>query len=184
LPNAFPHLEKVVSSCQRCFKPIARVETLGDGNPHGAVLIAAPYAFSPSGATLEERVFGKERVQYYYKLLSLLGLKQEIVWLTTCAKCMCNGQHGQVMLCKEILDQEISMVNPRLIITIGESAFHVIGGSVDWVPGKSVTKDKRQIIPMIGFNVFSNNVQFELYFLRVARAIRNIMEQPNLDFYQ
>jgi DNA polymerase len=128
----FPTLAEIreeLGDCQRC--KLARGRTLivfGQGSPRADMM------FIGEGPGEEEDLQGLPFVGaaggLLNNLLDKLGLRREEVYITNIVKCRPPGnrdpQEDEVAACLPFLEKQINAVRPRVIVTLGRVASHVL----------------------------------------------------------
>ena len=70
------------------------------------------------------------------KMIRAMGLQRGQVYLTSLVKCRTAGEHPEVGVepCGGFLDRQISIIQPEVIIALGELAARQLTGSEDAFP--------------------------------------------------
>ncbi len=130
--QALGELRAQALTCIRCRLAAGRRQVVfGEGHPHARIMLVGqgpsesddrsghPYS-GPSGQVLDQA-------------LAAAGLKREDIWLTNITKCLAPAGAGrprqirepkadEVRACRIWLDQEIALVQPKVIVCIGGPA--------------------------------------------------------------
>lgn len=126
----WPGLEAAVAGCARCPRGLGRRQALpGAGGRRAAWLLVAE---APDGE--EDRLgelFVGPRGQLLDAMLRAVGLQRgEQVYLTSVLKCHAPGggrpESGAVSACAAFLAQQIRLVQPSLIVALGEVAAQTV----------------------------------------------------------
>lgn len=114
-----------IRSCERCSLSATRTHTLpGEGNMDARILIVA---LSPGAKeNIANRMFVGPSGQVLDKLFHASGIGREMFFMTNLIKCMLPGNRrpkpNEIELCGQYLDDEISIVQPEIIVPLGQVA--------------------------------------------------------------
>ncbi len=132
LPDTLESLQKQALNCHLCDLSKSRKKVVfGEGNPHANILIIG----EGPGAT--EDSTGKPFVGRSGELLSkmlenVLGLKRADVYITNIVKCRPPNNRvptpTEAHTCQPYLLKQIELIEPRLILTLGATAYHYLTG--------------------------------------------------------
>lgn len=132
------HLEKLESlevlnyqirSCERCSLFHTRKHALpGEGNIDARIMIVA---LSPGAKeNLNKRMFVGPSGQVLEKLFYASGISREMIFMTNLVKCMLPGNRkpkmNEIELCGKFLDDEISILQPEVIVPLGHYATRAV----------------------------------------------------------
>ncbi len=130
--QALDALRAQALTCIRCRLADSRRQVVfGEGHPHARIMLVGqgpsesddqtghPYS-GPSGPVLD-------------KALAAAGLQREAIWLTNITKCLAPAGAGgprkirepkadEVRACRLWLDQEIALIQPKVIVCVGGPA--------------------------------------------------------------
>lgn len=150
--QALGELRAQALTCIRCRLAEGRRQVVfGEGHPHARIMLVGqgpsesddrsghPYS-GPSGQVLDQA-------------LAAAGLKREDIWLTNITKCLAPAGAGhsrqirepkadEVRACRIWLDQEIALVQPKVIVCIGGPAAKAL---ID--PRFRLTEQRGQVFP-------------------------------------
>ena len=92
---------------------------------------------------------------------------------------------GVASTCKKYLDKEIKLIDPKLIITLGEQAFHAVIGDdlMEWTPNKEFKLDGRKVITMVAPETILQNPRYERYWTNASKVVKQYLKQPTLEWW-
>ena len=111
-----------VSACTQCILHKSRVKAVPGEGPERAEIM-----FIGEGPGFHENQQGRPFVgaagQFLEELLASIGLKREQVFITNVVKCRPPGNRDplpeEIEACKQYLDRQIALIQPKLIVTLG-----------------------------------------------------------------
>ncbi len=87
-------------------------------------------------------------------LKNVLNISIDDVYLSYIVKCkLINSQkasHVEVSNCKEYLHQELNLIKPKLIVTLGEDSFNYLTGNTD-----SFSKIRQRVLKFMDYDLIS-----------------------------
>jgi len=125
LPNDWSQMIDVVSSCERCELHQSRQQTVfGQGN------IEADWMIIGEAPSREEEQQGESFVgrpgELLDQILASIGLKRKEVYISNIVKCRTPKNRepklNEAAQCRSYLEQQIAMVNPKVILCLGRIA--------------------------------------------------------------
>jgi DNA polymerase len=144
-------IAKEVSRCKRCRLHQVRHRAVpGEGPTHAKILVLG------RNPGREEDVQGRPFVgragKFLDRLLNSAGLSREQVYITNPVKCFTPANRSprtdEVLACKPFLDEQIRVLKPRLVVTLGNLALQVMLGerlAISRCHGKTFRRDKMLI---------------------------------------
>ncbi|MBE7518219.1 MAG: uracil-DNA glycosylase [Thermoflexaceae bacterium] len=142
-----------IRECDLC--PLARTRTCavpGEGPIDSEVLFIGE---APGmNEDRQGRPFVGQAGQFLGELLAAAGLERSGVYICNILKCRPPNNRdplpGEIEACRDYLDEQIALVDPRLIITLGRfsMARWFPGQSISRVHGRVAERDGRLIVPM------------------------------------
>ncbi|HEX4862457.1 MAG TPA: uracil-DNA glycosylase [Acidimicrobiales bacterium] len=126
-------LEAIAQSCTRC--PLANGRTtvvFGEGDPHAGLMVVG------EGPGHEEDLQGRPFVGRSGQLLDRLlleeaGLERRQVYIANVVKCRPPGNRdpepAEIDACRPFLEQQVDLIDPRVILTLGNFATKVLLGT-------------------------------------------------------
>jgi len=135
LPDEFTSLRESVLECHMCNLSKSRKNVVfGEGNEHAELMFVG----EAPGASEDES--GKPFIGRAGALLAsiienVLNLKREDVYIANIVKCRPSGNRvptpEEVTACKPYLTQQIKMVDPKIIVSLGPTSYHHLTGEFD-----------------------------------------------------
>ena len=130
-------LHNQVQICQRCILSQGRTNAVPGQGPEDADVM-----FIGEGPGFHEDRQGIPFVgaagNYLNELLAKIGLKRENVYITNVVKCRPPGnrdpQPQEIDACRPYLDEQIALIHPRLIVTLGRFSMQ------RYFPGASISR--------------------------------------------
>ncbi len=132
LPNTLETLQKQAQNCHLCELSKSRQRVVfGEGNPHADILFIG----EAPGAT--EDSSGKPFVGRSGELLTkmienVLKISRSDVYITNIVKCRPPNNQiptpTQAHTCQPYLLKQIELIKPKLIVTLGATAYHYLTG--------------------------------------------------------
>jgi DNA polymerase len=130
-------LYKEIAACRQC--EIAKLRTKvvpGEGAENAEIL------FIGEAPGFHEDQLGRPFVgpagQFLDKLLSLIGLKRQQVYIANVIKCRPPNNReplpGEIENCSKYLERQIELIHPKMIVTLGRYSM------AKFFPGKSISK--------------------------------------------
>ena len=134
-------LREKIGDCTRCKLWKNRTHLVfGTGNPYTDLL------FIGEAPGEEEDLQGKPFVgragELLTKMIEAMGIKREDVYITNVVKCRPPGNRNpekdEINTCRPFLEEQISIISPKLICTLGAVATKTIlgGGKITEIRGK------------------------------------------------
>lgn len=133
-------LTREIQSCRHCPRG-SLMPVLGSGHPQADVMLLK---HAPQVAEIEEGVafYGRSGTALR-KSLGRLGVDPLAVYGTLCVKCPVGDRSLADPICVARVTEEIAIVQPRLIVVMGEPALAVLNDlelplsrALDWLPGE------------------------------------------------
>jgi DNA polymerase len=119
------HLNNKISNCRKCNLYKTRTNTVpGDGNPNTDILFIGE---APGrNEDLKGKPFVGKAGQVLDKLLESIGLDREDIFIANILKCRPpdnrNPLIGEIKLCTAFLDKQIQIIQPKVIVPMGNFA--------------------------------------------------------------
>jgi uracil-DNA glycosylase len=128
LPD-LPSLERFLAGCPRCKLSKTRTNIVfGQGNPHAELMFVG----EAPGRDEDEQglAFVGRAGQLLTKIIEAIGRKREDVYIANIIKCRPpnnrNPEADEIAACRPFLDEQIRLVSPRVLVTLGTFAAQVI----------------------------------------------------------
>ena len=131
LPDTLEKLKLQAENCHLCtLSKLRNKVVFGTGNPQATVMIVGD---KPSSRDDEKgEIFTGDAGELLSKMIEkVLNIPREKVYLTNLLKCTSlenksNPRH--IEMCQNYLFQEIKLIQPKLIITLGEMSYQSLSG--------------------------------------------------------
>jgi uracil-DNA glycosylase family 4 len=119
------HLSRELQECEHC--PRGKLmPVLGSGHPQADILMLK---HAPSAAEIEEGVaFYGRAGNALMKSFKRLGIDPLVVYGTLCVKCPVADSAHAADECIRRLVEEIAIVQPKIVVVMGEPALEVLNG--------------------------------------------------------
>ena len=173
LPNTLESLQKQAQNCHLCELSKSRQKVVfGEGNPHADLLFIG----EAPGAT--EDSSGKPFVGRSGELLTkmienVLQLSRSDVYITNIVKCRPPNNQvptpTQAHTCQPYLLKQIELIKPKLIVTLGATAYHYLTGDET-----SITKIRGILHKQNGYTIIPT--YHPSYLLRNPSAKKEVFE--------
>ncbi len=150
---ALRELAEQIAVCPECDLAKTRIHAVpGEGNPNADIVFigegpgfyedqqARPFV-GPAGTFLDE-------------LLASISLRREDVYICNVIKCRPpnnrDPQPGEISACKPWLDQQLEVIKPRVIVTLGRFSMnrYFPGQSIGRIHGQPRRVDEVTVVPM------------------------------------
>jgi len=184
LPDTLESLQKQAESCHLCDLSKSRSKAVfGEGNPHADILIIG----EGPGAT--EDSTGKPFVGRSGELLSkmlenVLGLKRADVYITNIVKCRPPNNRAptptEAHTCQPYLLKQIELIKPKLILTLGATAYHYLTGDdtgITKVRGTVHTYGTATLIPTYHPSYLLRNPSAKKEVFEDLKKVKALMER-------
>jgi len=164
-----------IRACEKCNLSLTRKHALtGEGDINADVLFVA---LSPGSKENDQnRMFVGPSGQVFNKLLSAAGIDRESVYMTNLIKCMLPKNRKptwkEIEICSGFLDDEILLIQPKIIVPLGYYAtlsilkkFHADPSEVEMsfknINGQLLTLENMKIFPLTHPSALLYNPSFE-----------------------
>jgi uracil-DNA glycosylase family 4 len=149
-----PQIARAVHDCTRC--PLSQQgrsrAVPGEGNPQADIMLVG------EGPGFHEDKQGRPFVgasgKFLEELLNDIGYQRQDVFITNVIKCRPpnnrDPQPDELEACKEYLDRQIELIDPKVIITLGRFSMYRYfpGASITKVHGQPKRIGNRLVVPM------------------------------------
>lgn len=146
-------MSKLWDTCEGC-KAMKR-----NGNHHGVGNFPAKVMFIQDAITEEDidagDILSSPQGIRFKKTLEKRGINTDNCYFTSAVKCPCDGSKptlvaSAALQCKAILDAELDVVQPEIVVPMGDAAMRVITGKVgiNKGRGKAMEIDGRIVLPI------------------------------------
>ncbi|NNF47411.1 MAG: uracil-DNA glycosylase [Desulfofustis sp.] len=126
-------LAEEITTCHLCTLCQSRnVSTPGEGGLSPDLLVVGDWLVSsPEGSS--ESIFGEQQDQMLYRMIAAMELQPSMVFVTNLIKCSVpetlKPDPSQIASCLGYLKQQIALLAPRAILTMGSAASQTLLGS-------------------------------------------------------
>ena len=164
LPNNLSELKKQAQNCHLCSLSKARNHVVfGEGNAQAEVMFIgdAPLEIENN----QGRAFlGRSGEMLTAMIEKVLGTSRSDVYITNLLKChplaSKEVHESEFHTCKAYLFKEIELVQPKVIVTLGEKAYHYLTNdttALKEIRGSVMQKEKHTIVPTYHPNFLLKN---------------------------
>ena len=163
LPNNITDLESLVQNCYLCELSKSRNNILfGQGNINASLMFISDEPTS-SEDELKSFFVGKTGEQLARMIENVLPLKKEDIYVTSLVKCKSlNGINmSHYDACNSYLDKQIDLVNPKIIITLGEKAYQYLTNDTSvfkQIRGQELSFKNYKLIPTHSMSFIIRNI--------------------------
>jgi len=194
----FSHTEKQESldvlnyqirACEKCSLSVTRKHALtGEGDIDASIMFVA---LSPGvKEDSQNRMFVGPSGQVFNKLLRAAGIDRKLVFMTNLVKCILpknrKPKMNEIELCSEFLDEEISIIQPEIIVPLGYYAartiltkFHAdpLAAEMSFtkINGKLLLLDDKKIFPLSHPAALLYNPSFETETIEKYKKIKTLL---------
>lgn len=162
LPSNLNSLGNLVENCYLCELSKCRKNVLfGEGNSNASIMFISD---EPSATEDELKSFyvGKIGEQLAKMIENVLPLKKEDVYITNLVKCRSSEGINQSHFssCSSYLYKQIELVNPKIIVALGEKAYHYLTNDntpFTQIRGKETRYKNAILIPTFSVNHLIRN---------------------------
>lgn len=173
LPNTLEALQKQAQNCHLCELSKSRQKVVfGEGNPHADLLFIgeAPGATEDSSG----KPFTGRSGELLTKMIeNVLQISRSDVYITNIVKCRPPNNQvptpTQAHTCQPYLLKQIELIKPKLIVTLGATAYHYLTGDET-----SITKIRGTLHKQKGYTIIPT--YHPSYLLRNPSAKKEVFE--------
>ena len=154
LPNNLAALKEQALNCHLCSLSKSRENVVfGEGNPNATLMFIgdAPLEIEDNQA---KPFLGRGGEMLTAMIEKVVGISRQEVYLSNLLKChpLANKEvhESEYHTCKAYLFKEIELVNPKIIVTLGEKAYHYLTNDLsplDEIRGTVINREKYIILP-------------------------------------
>jgi len=182
LPNSIGELKKQADNCHLCSLSKSRNSVVfGEGNPNADIMFVGDIPMKMEDE--QGGVFlGRGGEMLTLMIEKVLGLLRKDVYITNFMKChTLNNQEPkdiEIQSCKAYISKEIELVNPRIIVTLGEIPYqHLYGEEIKFkdIRGSILTYKTHILIPTYHPNFLLKNPSFKQEVFKDLKKIKAIL---------
>lgn len=184
LPDNISTLKSNVENCYLCELSKTRKNVLfGMGNHNSKVIFISDEP-SASEDALGTFYSGKSGELLSKMIENVLNIKKEEVYITNLVKCKSSNSlnKSNVESCNDYLQKQIELINPELIVSLGESTYSYLLNEKDNFSqnrGKELTYHNIKLIPTFSANYLLRNPSAKKDAYYDMLRIKNILELTN-----
>ena len=168
LPNSLQALKQQAQNCHLCSLSKGRNHVVfGEGNPQADIMFVGdvPLEIEDNAGAI---FLGRGGEMLTAMIEKVLNLSREQVYITNLLKChplLSKEVHeSEFHTCKAYLFKEIELVKPKVIVTLGEKAYHYLTNdftALKEVRGTVIQKEGYSVIPTYHPNFLLKNPSFK-----------------------
>ncbi len=168
LPNSLQALKQQAQNCHLCSLSKSRNHVVfGEGNPKANLMFIGdvPLEIEDNAGAI---FLGRGGEMLTAMIEKVLNLSREQVYITNLLKChplLSKEVHeSEFHTCKAYLFKEIELVKPKVIVTLGERAYHYLTNdftALKEVRGTVIQKEGYSVIPTYHPNFLLKNPSFK-----------------------
>lgn len=155
LPDSLNTLKESIAQCYLCDLSKSRRQSMsGYGNPNASLMFVDAYVSAAEDEASEYYV-GRSGVMLRDMIEKVLHLSIEDTYFTHAVKCKPFGfqspSSSEYSSCAPFLSQQISLIRPRIIVTLGPDAYQILSGDTgdfERVRGEIIPFGDALLIPM------------------------------------
>ena len=182
LPNSIGELKKQADNCHLCSLSKSRNHVVfGEGNLDADIMFIGDVPMEIEDA--QGRPFlGRGGEMLTLMIEKVLGLLREDVYITNFIKChTLNNQEPkeiEIQTCQAYILKEIELVNPKIIVTLGEFSYHHLYGdkiSLNEIRGSLLMYKNHKLTPTYHPNFLLKNPSFKQVVFEDLKKIKTIL---------
>jgi len=164
LPNSLESLKKQAQECHLCTLSKTREKVIfGEGNPHADIMFIGDSP-SSSDESMGNIFTGRSGEMLTKMIENVLKVQRKDIYLSNILKC--HSPEGQSIspkhahTCHSYLLKEIDLVQPKVILTLGESAYYYLTGDdtpLSSIRGLLQQKEHYKVVPTYHPNYLLRN---------------------------
>ena len=181
LPNSIEALKQQAQNCHLCSLSKNRNNIVfGEGNKEADIMFIGdvPLEIEDNAGAI---FLGRGGEMLTAMIEKVLNLSREKVYITNLLKChpllSKEVQESEFHTCKAYLFKEIELVKPKVIVTLGEKAFHYLTNDLTVlkeVRGTVIQKEGYSIIPTYHPNFLLKNPSFKKEVLWDLKRVKKV----------
>jgi len=184
LPNSLEAVKKQASNCHLCSLSKNRKQVVfGEGNFQANLMFIGnkPLEIEES----EGKIFlGRGGEMLTAMIEKVIGMAREEVYLTNLLKChpLANKEihASEFHTCKAYLFKEIELVQPKIIVTLGEEAYHYLTNDttpLNEIRGTIIEKENHSITPTYHPNFLLKNPSLKRDVFEDLKKVKKMLKE-------
>ncbi len=182
-------LNNQIRTCERCSLSITRKNALiGEGNIDARIMFVA---LSPGAKEdIQNRMFVGPSGQVFNRLLDKADINRESVFMTNLVKCILpknrKPKTNEIESCSRFLEEEISIIQPEVIVPLGYYAtraiivkYHtdpsILNMSFKSINGRLLFSDKIKVFPLTHPSALLYNPSFEPDTIKIYMRLKRFL---------
>ena len=184
LPHSLSELKKQAENCHLCSLSKSRTHVVfGEGNQQADIMFMgdSPLEIEDNEA---KAFLGRGGEMLTAMIEKVLGIPRQDVYLTNLLKChpLANKEEheSEYHTCKAYLFKEIELVNPKVIVTLGEKAYHYLTNDfrdLKEIRGTVLTKEKHVIVPTYHPSFLLKNPSLKAEVFEDLKKVKKLLVQ-------
>ncbi len=170
----WPQLETAIQQCNKCPLHETRKQICSGTGKQSAELLFV--VLSPEMNEETSSMLSAEANDLFSKMLSAINISIDDVFISSLLKCAVPAQHTvtplEIQQCKNYLKQQIQLIQPKLVIVLGETAIRCM------LQKNSALDDFREQINMAAQANKTDMHKFESVPLFVSYSPQELLQQP------
>ncbi len=184
LPSSLSSLKEQAQNCHLCSLTKSRNHVVfGEGNEQADIMFIGDIALEIEDK--EGKVFqGRGGEMLTAMIEKVLGLSRQDVYITNLLKChplaSKEVHESEYHTCKAYLFKEIELIDPKVIVTLGEKAYQYLSNdtsSLKEIRGRVIQKEKHIIIPTYHPGFLLKNPSLKKEVFEDLKKVKKILSQ-------
>jgi len=181
LPNTLNQLKQQALNCHLCSLSKSRTHVVfGEGNEQADIMFIGDVPLEIEDN--EGKIFlGRGGEMLTAMIEKVLKIPRQEVYLTNLLKCrpLANKEvhESEYHTCKAYLFKEIALVNPKVIVTLGEKAYHYLTNdltALKEVRGTVIEKEEHLIVPTYHPSFLLKNPSLKMDVFEDLKRVREL----------
>jgi len=182
LSDNITQLQQQAQNCHLCGLSKSRTHVIfGEGDPHATIMFIGDLPMESEDK--EGKIFlGRGGAMLTLMIEKVLGIPRHEVYLSNLLKCHpLNPQtpkSSNLHTCKAYLFQEISIIQPKIIITLGEMAYHYLTNDttpLSEIRGREIPQEEYTLIPTYHPNFLLKNPSLKKEVFEDLKRVKVLM---------
>jgi DNA polymerase len=182
LADSYATLCATISQCHLCDLSKSRTQSMaGWGNLNPTLLFVDEVVSSAEDSSNSYYV-GRSGTMLRDMIEKVLQFSTEEVYFTHAVKCKPYGfqkpSPSECRSCSSFLQQQLTLLSPKLIVTLGENAYHLLThdeGDFEQVRGQCIPFGEHTVVPLYHPSFLIRNPSFKKEAMRDLHTIHNFL---------